>query len=71
MREAVVGIAEQLANTPTVCRTSYVHDAVIDAFEEGALQRVALKKARTPIAQAEVLARVIARTRRRAVEEER
>jgi len=33
VREAVVDIAHELANTPTVCRTSYVHDAVITAFE--------------------------------------
>ena len=39
VREAVVEIAEELANTPTVCRTSYVHDAVIAAFEAGALKR--------------------------------
>jgi DNA topoisomerase I len=26
LREAVVEIAEELANTPTVCRTSYVHE---------------------------------------------
>ena len=26
VRDAVIGIAEELANTPTVCRTSYVHD---------------------------------------------
>jgi DNA topoisomerase-1 len=68
VREAVVEIAEQLANTPTVCRTSYVHDAVIDAFEAGALQRAAVKKAKTPIARAEVLARVVT-TKHRGVEE--
>jgi hypothetical protein len=33
----VVAAAEKLANTPTVRRTSYVHDAVVAAFEEGAL----------------------------------
>ena len=35
VRDAVVEIAEELANTPTVCRTSYVHDAVVAAFEAG------------------------------------
>ena len=39
VRDAVVEIAEELANTPTVCRTSYVHDAVITAFEAGTLRR--------------------------------
>src|SRR5215212_5290136 len=33
MREAVTAAAEELANTPTVCRRSYVHDTVFAAFE--------------------------------------
>jgi DNA topoisomerase-1 len=70
VRAAVIEVAAELANTPTVCRTSYVHDAVIEAFEAGLLQRADVKKARTPVAQAEVLARVVTRTRRRGVEEE-
>jgi DNA topoisomerase I len=59
VREAVVDIAHELANTPTVCRTSYVHDAVITAFEAGALKRIAAKKAKSPVAQAELLARIV------------
>ena len=35
VREVVVAMAEELSNTPTVCRTSYVHDAVVAAFEDG------------------------------------
>lgn len=62
--EAVVAVAEQLANTPTVCRTSYVHERVIEAFEAGALRKMAVRKARSPVAQAELLARVVARARR-------
>jgi DNA topoisomerase-1 len=62
--EAMVEIAEELANTPTVCRTSYVHDAVINAFEAGVLKRVATKKARSPVAQAELLARVVSKAKR-------
>jgi DNA topoisomerase-1 len=69
VREAVAEIADELANTPTVCRTSYVHEAVIEAFEAGALQRVSVKKVRTSAAQAEVLARVVAKTRRRSAVE--
>jgi DNA topoisomerase-1 len=57
----VVEIAEELANTPTVCRTSYVHDAVIAAFEAGALNRTQVKKAKSPTTQAELLARIVAR----------
>ena len=53
VRDAVVEIAEELANTPTVCRTSYVHDAVITAFEAGALRRT--KKSKSPVAQAELV----------------
>jgi DNA topoisomerase-1 len=59
VREAVVEIAEELANTPTVCRTSYVHDAVIAAFEAGALKRT--RKSKSPVVQAELLARIVAR----------
>jgi DNA topoisomerase-1 len=33
-------VAEELANTPAICRKSYVHAAVIDAFETGALQKL-------------------------------
>jgi DNA topoisomerase I len=54
-----VEIAEELANTPTVCRVSYVHDAVITAFEAGALRRA--KKAKSPVALAEHLARIVAK----------
>jgi DNA topoisomerase I len=64
VREAVVEVAEELANTPTVCRTSYVHDAVIEAFETGALKRVASKKIKSPVAQAELVARVVSKARR-------
>ena len=59
VRDAVVEIAEELANTPTVCRTSYVHDAVITAFEAGALKHT--KKSKSPVAQAELLARIVAK----------
>jgi DNA topoisomerase-1 len=61
VREAVIEVAEELANTPTVCRTSYVHDAVIAAFEAGALKRPRIRKAKSPATQAEVLARIMSR----------
>jgi DNA topoisomerase-1 len=32
-RQAVVAVAEQLGNTPTVCRGSYIDPRVLDAFE--------------------------------------
>lgn len=61
VREAVIQIAEDLANTPTVCRTSYVHDAVIAAFEAGDLKGPRIRKAKSPAARAELLARIVTR----------
>ncbi len=60
LRGAVTAVAEELANTPTVCRKSYVHEAVVTAFEQGALARLA-KPTRSPIKKAEVLARIVTR----------
>jgi len=37
VKEAVQIAADDLANTVTICRKSYVHEAVIDAFEKGKL----------------------------------
>lgn len=39
--DAVRAVAEELANTPTVCRKSYVHEALTSAFETGALHKLA------------------------------
>jgi DNA topoisomerase-1 len=36
---ALRGAANELTNTPTICRKSYVNEIVMDAFEKGALQR--------------------------------
>jgi len=60
--EAVSAAAEDLANTPTICRKSYVHDTVVTAFEDGVLERFAqtLKNCRSPTGRAKVLARIIA-----------
>jgi DNA topoisomerase-1 len=62
VKEAVKNAAEELANTPTVCRTSYVHDAVVDAFENGVLEDYAdaLKATRSPAKREQVLAEVVA-----------
>lgn len=40
IKAAVAAASEQLANTPTVCRKSYVHDAIVEAFESGRLKRL-------------------------------
>jgi DNA topoisomerase-1 len=62
VKEAVKNAAEELANTPTVCRKSYVHDAVVEAFENGVLEDYAdaLKNTRSPKKREEVLAEVVA-----------
>jgi DNA topoisomerase-1 len=60
LRTAVTAVAEELANTPTVCRKSYVHEAVVTAFEEGALARLG-KPSRSAAKKAEMLARIVAR----------
>lgn len=59
LREALAEVAEELTNTPTVCRKSYVHAAVVTAFEEGKLARLR-KLPRSPLKKAELLARLVA-----------
>jgi DNA topoisomerase-1 len=47
--EAIKRVAERLGNTPTVCKKSYIHPAVIDAFaKNGALALVERAIAREP-----------------------
>jgi len=60
LRDAIAAAAQDLANTPTVCRKSYVHEAVVAAFEQGELQPSA---ARTLEGASQALARVVARHR--------
>ena len=61
VRAAVQAVANDLANTVTICRKSYVHDAVVTAFEDGALGRYsqALKDCRSPVRRAKILAKVV------------
>lgn len=60
---ALSSVAETLANTPAVCRKSYVHAAVVTAFEDGSLVRYAdeLRGTRNPEGRAKILARIVAR----------
>jgi DNA topoisomerase-1 len=60
--EAVREVAEDLHNTPTVCRRSYVHDTIVTAFEDGVLENFAdiLKKNRSTFRREQLLARVVA-----------
>ncbi|HEY5338539.1 MAG TPA: hypothetical protein VIJ85_10065 [Rhizomicrobium sp.] len=60
--EAVRNAAEELSNTPAVCRKSYVHEAVVQAFENGVLEDYAdaLKATRSPAKREKVLSEVVA-----------
>jgi DNA topoisomerase-1 len=60
--EAIRATAEDLHNTPAICRKSYVHEAIVTAFEEGILERFAdaLKKSRSPVKREQILAQVVA-----------
>ena len=39
--EAVRAAADELSNTPAICRKSYVHDTIVTTFEDGILERFA------------------------------
>jgi DNA topoisomerase-1 len=60
--DAVRASAEELVNTPAICRKSYVHEAVVTAFEDGVLERLAatLRGSRSQARREQALARVIA-----------
>ncbi|HVR19746.1 MAG TPA: DNA topoisomerase IB, partial [Polyangiaceae bacterium] len=45
VRRAIERVAEQLGNTATVCRKSYVHPAIVSAYREGSLARVFRRRA--------------------------
>jgi DNA topoisomerase-1 len=52
IKQAIEAAAEDLANTATICRKSYVHEAVIEAFEKGTLNgAVKSSNGRTPAAR--------------------
>jgi DNA topoisomerase-1 len=53
--------AEELSNTPTVCRKSYVHDTIFAAFENGGLRRFSakLKQCRSAAGREQVLAQIV------------
>jgi DNA topoisomerase I len=59
--EAVKISAEELANTPTICRKSYVHETVVSAFEDGLLERFSsrLKRSRSQASREQVLLQVM------------
>ncbi|MBV9563788.1 MAG: DNA topoisomerase IB [Bradyrhizobium sp.] len=60
--EAVRAAADELANTPAICRKSYVHDTIVTAFEDGILERFAatMKGCRSQTRREQLLAEVVA-----------
>lgn len=59
--DAVRAAAEELANTPAICRRSYVHDTIVTAFEDGLLERFSstLKGCRSQAKREQILAQVV------------
>jgi DNA topoisomerase-1 len=47
IKTAILAASEELANTPTVCRKSYVHAAIVEAFETGRLRRLKARVRKT------------------------
>jgi len=45
LKECFCAVSEELANTPAICRKSYVHAVVVKSFESGSLQALAKRKA--------------------------
>ncbi len=59
---AVRAAADELSNTPAICRKSYVHDTIVTAFEDGILERFAatMKGYRSQSKREQLLAQVVA-----------
>jgi DNA topoisomerase-1 len=60
--DAVRKAADDLANTPAICRKSYVHASVVAAFEEGVLEGLAdtLKRSRSAARREQLLMSIVA-----------
>jgi DNA topoisomerase-1 len=59
--EAIRAAADELTNTPAICRRSYVHDTIVTAFEDGILERFAatMKGQRSQTKREQLLAQVV------------
>jgi DNA topoisomerase-1 len=59
--QAVREAADELSNTPAICRKSYVHDTIVTAFEDGILERFAatMKGYRSQSKREQLLAQVV------------
>ncbi|MDB5634466.1 MAG: topoisomerase [Tardiphaga sp.] len=60
--DAVRSAADELSNTPAICRKSYVHDTIVTAFEDGILERFAATMTgyRSQSKREQLLAQVVA-----------
>jgi DNA topoisomerase I len=58
--DAIQSAANDLGNTPAICGKSYVHETIVNAFEEGALEQFSdiLRRARSSSRSEKVLVRV-------------
>jgi DNA topoisomerase-1 len=58
---AASAAADELSNTPAICRKSYVHDTIVTAFEDGILERFAatMKGYRSQSKREQLLAQVV------------
>jgi DNA topoisomerase-1 len=59
VKRAIQIAADDLANTVTICRKSYVHGAVIEAFEQGKLPAKAKASNARPVPARRVLAELV------------
>jgi DNA topoisomerase-1 len=59
VKQAIQRAADDLANTVTICRKSYVHGAVIEAFEQGTLTGNAKASSRKPTPARQILADLV------------
>jgi DNA topoisomerase-1 len=59
--DAIRAAADQLSNTPAICRKSYVHDTIVTAFEDGILERftATMKGQRSQSKREQLLAQVV------------
>ncbi len=56
--DAICKAAAELGNTPAICRKSYVHEAVVSAFEEGILERFAAQVRPSRTSGEKILAKI-------------
>jgi DNA topoisomerase-1 len=64
--EAIRAAAKELTNTPAICAKSYVHETIVEAFEEGTLENFAatLRSSRSIARSEEVLGKLLAKAAR-------